>query len=118
MSYLGEIRLRRKEPQLAQRVFESVIQSYPYSTQSQRNRFGLAKALHQQGNTTEAMRFYQMLTTNDSNAMYSQALLQLGIIHYSNGEFDQAQEALTKVLEIGVEAVSYTHLTLPTICSV
>ena len=99
MSYLGEIRLIRREPQLAQKVFETAIQSYPYSTQSQRNRFGLARALQQQGNIEEALRFYQMLTTNTSNSMYSKALLQIGIIHYSKGDFALAEQALLLVLD-------------------
>ena len=103
LNYLGELRLRRNEPQLAQAVFESAIQKYPYSSQSNRNRFGLAKALHKQGNTQEALRFYEMLTTNASNPMYSRALLQIGIIHFSDGDFELADESLTLVLDIATD---------------
>ena len=100
LSYLGELRLRRNEPQLAQAVFESAIQKYPYSTQSHRNRFGLAKSLHKQGNTQEALRFYEMLTTNPSNPMYSKAMLQIGIIRFSDGDYELADESLTQVLDV------------------
>ncbi|MFT5300329.1 MAG: TolA-binding protein [Mariniblastus sp.] len=100
LPYLGEIRLNRGEPQLAQRAFETGLKLFPSSSISNRSRLGLAKSFQAQGNDAEAMRFYEFLATQPNRNLYGEAKLQMGIISFSQEDFIATESHLR-------EAVSY-----------
>lgn len=94
LAYLGQMRLQQNEPQLAQRVFEFALKQYPDSTLSNRCRLGLAKSLQQQGNFVEAKRFFGFLKDLDDPDMCGEANLQLGIMSFSDGRFEDSKGQL------------------------
>ncbi len=94
LPYLGEIRLKRQEPQLAQRAYETALRLYPDSSLSNKCRMGLAKAFQMQGAADQALRFYQFLAKDPKNPLAGKAQLQIGIIHFQDGEFGLAKKHL------------------------
>ena len=98
LAFLGDARLQRNEPQLAQRVFETAMQSYPQSSMSQRYRYGLARAMQQQGYYDEASRFYLFLANQGEGPYLAQSLLQMGIIDFNSGLVENARSSLIQAL--------------------
>ncbi len=92
LNFLGELRLRRNEPQLARRVFERALQQFPNSSQSNRSRFGLAKSLQMMGQVDQATRFYQMMTSDRASHFFGLSRIQLGIISFDQADYARARE--------------------------
>ncbi len=100
LPYLGEMRLMRQEPQLAQRAFETALRMYPTSTLSNSCRLGLAKSLQRLGNDHEAKRFYDFLNSNGDDAMVGEANLQLGIISFGQVDYEKAELQLSQAIKL------------------
>ncbi len=98
LPYLGEIRLKQNEPQLAQRAYERALEQYPQSNLSNQCRLGLAKALQMQGAEAEAIRFYEFLVNFADNDLVGEAQLRLGMIKLTAGDDTAAQQHLLKAL--------------------
>ncbi len=100
LAYLGEIRLKRHEPQLAQRAYETALRMFPQSPLSGKCRLGLAKAFQMQGVTSEAERFFRFLSERSKDdSLVLEADLQLGIIRFGEGQFDDARRHFAKALD-------------------
>ena len=99
MAFLGDVRMQRGEPQLAQKVYESALQFYPQSTMSDRYRFGLARALQAQGYLDEATRFYNFIASQSDSEYRGASLQQLGILDFKNGLIENARSNLTQANE-------------------
>ena len=69
-----------------------------------------------EGKTSEAIEEYQKAIQLDPNA--APLYYRLGASLIKSGQLDSAIAALEKAKNVDKEAVSYTHLTLPTIYSV
>ena len=84
LTYLGQLRNFREEPQLAQLAFETSLRLYPKGSLANLSRLGLAKALQNQattpGNMDEAQRFYEFLITDFDPEIAAEARIQLGVI--------------------------------------
>ncbi len=98
LPYLGEIRLTRKEPQLAQRAYETALRLYPNSHLASKCRLGLAKAFQSQGATGEALRFYQFVADEPGSPLAGEAGLRMGMIHFLANDFESANSRLQKAL--------------------
>lgn len=94
ITYLGELRLKRDEPQLALKVLQSALQQYPNSENTPRNRFGLARALQATGQHAQAFKFYEILTQDESNSYYGRAKMQIGVLQFAAGDFSSSQKNL------------------------
>lgn len=99
LAYLGEMRLTRDEPQLAQRVFEAALRIQPSGHIANKCRFGLARSLQVQGNTADALNFYDFIIQDPDNPLRDAALLESGIIHFAAERNDQALNLLTPIVE-------------------
>lgn len=98
LPYLGDIRLRRMEPQLAQKVFERSLELHPHGELANRCRYGLARCWHQQGFLDDAKRLYRFVSESDSVYFASRAELQLAQIYLLQNEFKLAKDHLSNAL--------------------
>ena len=94
LPYLGQIRLERNEPQLAQRTFELALKRFPKGSMANECRLGLADSLLAQGAVDEAVRFYNFIKTMKKNRFVGEAGLALGKIWFSRNELKQAKDNL------------------------
>ena len=99
LAYLGEMRLTRGEPQLAQRVFEAGLQIQPSGPIANQCRFGLARSLQVQGNTEDALNFYDFIILDPDNPLSDAARLESGIIYFAAEQNDLALHMLTPIVE-------------------
>lgn len=98
LPYLGELRLAKGEPQLAQKVFERSLELHPSGELAHRSRFGLARCLHQQGYFADAVRMYRFIAEADNSPLAGRAALQVAQIHLSDKAFEPARAYLEKAL--------------------
>lgn len=96
-SYLGETRLKRAEPQLAMRVFETALQDFPESAMANGYRMGIAKSLQMQNRHPEALEYYEYLATDGGPEFQSEIHLQLGLLHFSERSWQVAVDNLQLV---------------------
>ena len=99
MAYLGEMRLTRDEPQLAQRVFEESLRIDPSGHVANKSRFGLARSLQVQGSTINALNFYDFIVREPGNPLAAAARLEAGIIHFAESSFDTAEDLLDPIVD-------------------
>ena len=99
LAYLGEMRLTRNEPQLAQRVFEASLRIDPSGHVANQSRFGLARSLQVQGNKLDALNFYDFIVREPDNPLAGAARLEAGIIHFAEASFDSAKDLLSPIVD-------------------
>ena len=98
LAYLGELRLRRDEPQLALRVFELALQNYPNSVQATKNRLGLAKALLGLSRYEESLKFFELITSDLSNPLAPDAQFQIGVVKFQMAKFEDAKASFSDTI--------------------
>lgn len=103
LTYLGELRTLREEPQLAQMAFETSLRLYPNGALVNQNRLGLAKALQKQpkvpGNLAEARRFYDFLVRELDPEIATEARIQIGVIELDLFNFSAAEANLIQAIQ-------------------
>ena len=99
LPYLGELRLTRSEPQLAQAAFETSLKYYPRSELANQSRFGLAKALQDQGAMEDAIRLFKFVISGPDSEFAGEAKKQMGIIEFRQGDYDLAREYLQRCIK-------------------
>ena len=109
LPYLGQLRLKRAEPQLAKAAFETGLQLYPNSTFAVRSHLGLAKSLQMMGDSSQANQHFQFVVdheqpvsptaaqTRDSH-LAGEAQLQLGINAFNANDFAKAASFLSAAM--------------------
>ena len=103
LSYLGEVRLKRGEPQLALQVFNTALKDYPESEMANSYRLGLGKALRMQNRNDEARNFFEYLVEHGGPEIQAEVQLQLGLIHFSESDWPTAIEYLQFVQRSEIE---------------
>ena len=99
LPYLGELRLTRSEPQLAQAAFETALKYYPSSALANQSRLGLAKSLQNQGAMEDAIRLFKFVISGPESDFTSEANKQLGIIKFKQADYDLAREYLQRSID-------------------
>ena len=99
LPYLGQVRLKRNEPQLAQRAFELALEKFPHGELANQCRLGLADSLLAQGAVDEAARFYEFIKAQDGNPFVGEAGLALGKIWFQRNDFGKARFYLDYAVE-------------------
>ncbi len=99
LPYLGQVRLKRNEPQLAQRAFERALERFPKGEMSNQCRLGLADSLLGQGAMDEAVRFYDFIKTQKDNPFVGEAGLALGKIWFQRSDLKKSRGNLEYAIQ-------------------
>jgi TolA-binding protein len=94
LPYLGELTLEAGDAAGAQDIYVDALGRFPTGPRSDECRFGLGRALQQQGDAEAAARFFTPLAAQAKSPKADDAQLQLGIMQYNEARFDEAAETL------------------------
>jgi TolA-binding protein len=101
--YLGEARLDRSEPQLAQHVFEKVIRKFPGSTMMDEYRLGLGKSLQMQNRNAEAQNLFEQLLRTGGPKIIEETRMQLGLLAFARSDWTSAIGNFTELKRQAVD---------------
>ena len=90
LAYLADIALEKTELAEAQKLYERCLNDYPDGPLIDDCRFGLARAMEDQGHRAEARKQYQALVEKTGSAWADQAQYRLGRDDYAAGEYQKA----------------------------
>ena len=103
LCYLGQLRLVKSEPQLAQLAFERSLQAYPNGPMAAESRLGAGNALMKQGYLEEAQQLFQYCVDHNENkpSITDEAKLQLGLLalYQQPADHEEAQKWFAMVAE-------------------
>jgi len=102
LPYLGEIRLDRSEPQLAQSAFATALKLFPNSSMTIENQLGLGEARQALGNIKGAATSYSIVAASTDKAhtkLIGQAKLKLGTLAFGQEDYAQAVVLLGEALK-------------------
>ncbi len=94
LAYRGELALDVGDAEAAGAIFREAIQRFSDGPLKSETRFGLARALEQQGSHVEALRFYQFIAEHTDGNLRDDAHLRAGIILFKQQQFTAAIEML------------------------
>ncbi len=94
LAYLGEIALAQSDGAAAEGFYRKAIEKFGQGPLESECRFGMARSLELQGQTDEAIRFYQFLVDNHRGTLIDDAQLQIGVLKYRKGAVQEAIVAL------------------------
>ncbi len=92
LAYLADMALEKNDLAAAQKLYERSLHDYPDGPLADDCRFGLARAMEDQGHRAEARKQYQALAEKAGSAWADQARYRLGRDEYAAGEFQKAIE--------------------------
>ena len=111
LPYLGKLRLKNAEPQLAARVFQASLNVHPDGPLATESRFGLAQALMKLKRVDEAIPHFEILTNATDQTIKTNSLVTLGQIELSRQNYRQSkirlQSALVQKPAIKVGLIRY-----------
>ena len=93
LTYLGQLRLVKSEPQLAQLAFERSLQVYPNGPMVAEARLGVGNALMKQGYLEDARQLFEYCVEHNANkpSITDEAKLQLGLLALYKQPADHAE---------------------------
>jgi len=92
LPYLGDIAAQKHDPAKAQQRFAQGLERFPQGALQDDCRFGLAKALEEQGQREEAQRLYLALASKTASAWADDAQFRLAASQYAAGDYAGALE--------------------------
>ena len=93
LPYLGDLAAQRGDAAKAEQLFNQGLERYPQGPLQDDCRFGLAKALEEQGKLEDAQRLYLALASKSASPWADDAQFRLGASQYSRGDYAAALEA-------------------------
>jgi len=96
LTYLGEIALTAGDGPDAEAHYSRALRDFPQGALHRECRFGLARALEQQGKLDESLRFYRFLAQSPGR-LTREAQLRSGVLLYQLGDYAAAIERLRAV---------------------
>ena len=103
---LGESLLRTKQVEAAEKIFDQSLAVHPDGALAEDAKFGLARTYELLGKSADAIRLYERLADDKTSPRAAEARLNLGIRHYDDGRFAEAEAAFTKLLNDAPESPS------------
>lgn len=101
LAYLGQLRLQRAEPQLAERVLATALTRFPDHGLADENRLGLAAAQMRLGVWEPAERLLKDLEQRRNDGLGQRARVLLALLELEAGDRRAARERLEAVLASG-----------------
>jgi TolA-binding protein len=92
LPYLGDIASQKHDPAKARQLFTQGLERFPQGALQDDCRFGLAKALEEQGQREEAQRLYLALASKIASPWADDAQFRLGASQYASGDYAAALE--------------------------
>ena len=93
LPYLGDIRLRQKQPQQAATLFEQALKKYPESRLADDAKFGLARSYEQLKQSEKAVKLYQELIKSEGSPRAADALINLAGYYFEKQNYAEAAQA-------------------------
>lgn len=93
LPYLGDIAAQKHNPAKAQELFSKGLEQFPQGALQDDCRYGLARALDEQGKREDAQRLYLALASKTASPWADDAQFRLGASQYAGGDY--AAAALT-----------------------
>lgn len=90
--YLGDIAVQQHDPAKAQRLFTEGLERFPQGALQDDCRYGLARALEEQGKIEDAQRLYLALASKRASPWADDAQFRLGASQYAAGDYVAAAE--------------------------
>jgi len=90
LAYLGNIALAEEDAAGAEAHFRRGLSQFPQGSMQDDCRFGLARALEQQGRHREAERLYLAVAAKSGSPLADDAQFHLGALQYGLGDFEEA----------------------------
>lgn len=90
LAYLGELALQRNDRDEARRHYEACLKRFPEGPMQDDCRLGLARVAERAEQTETAARLYAALGAKTNSRMAPAAQLQLGVLYYRLGKYDDA----------------------------
>lgn len=90
LPYLGDVAAQQHDPVQAQALFSQGLERFPQGALQDDCRFGLARALEEQGKLEEAQRLYLALASKTASPWADDAQFRLGASQYAAGDYEDA----------------------------
>jgi TolA-binding protein len=94
LPYLGELTLEAGDAEQAQQVYVDALSRFPAGPLASECQYGVGRALQQQGDVDAAARFFKHLAGDTRQKRADDAQLQLGVMQYNSGRYEEASETL------------------------
>lgn len=98
LPYLGDIALHAREFELAVAHYSAAMLRFPQGRLLDDCRYGMGRALQEQGQTERALKLFNELAAADGSTWADDAQFQIGTIRYAAGEYDAADEAFAGLI--------------------
>ena len=92
LPYLGDIAAQQHDPATAQTLFNQGLERFPQGPLQDDCRFGLARALEEQGKLEDAQRLYLALASKTASPWADDAQFRLGASQYAAGDYASAAQ--------------------------
>jgi TolA-binding protein len=92
LPYLGDIALAKRDFAAAVQDYRQGLARFPDGQLQDDCRFGLARALEQQGQNEEALRLYLAVAAKTGSPLADNAQFRLGALQYATGKYAEAVE--------------------------
>lgn len=96
LPYLGDLAARRHDAQTAQALFARGLKQFAQGPMQDDCRFGLARALEEQGKDDDARRLYLALASKPTSNRADEAQYRLAVSFYRSGDYEQALECFSE----------------------
>jgi TolA-binding protein len=96
LCYLGEIELADKRWREAAALFSRCLKEFPQGRMQDDCRFGLARALEQQGDRDEAQRLFLALSGKTASELADDAMFRLAALQYDRGDYNESLATLAE----------------------
>lgn len=96
LPYLGDLAARRHDAQTAQTLFARGLKQFAQGPMQDDCRFGLARALEEQGKDDDARRLYLALASKPTSNRADEAQYRLAVNFYRSGDYEQALEGFSE----------------------
>ncbi|MBA2123539.1 hypothetical protein B9J78_01120 [bacterium Unc6] len=97
---IGDIRLAKKEYELAMEAYDSVLKQYPTSIQADYAQYQIGIVLYQQRKYEASIMAFQSVYVNFPKSIYRQsALYKIGVAYFKSGNYRASVETFSRLLK-------------------